>query len=89
MSQHTFKSNGLDVLCGWDRPLQGYFLVIESENQDEPLYSNLYEQNSHPECFDSYLSVLNRFGLVCPYGLLSRLEEDKVNNVGNESTEWN
>ena len=41
MSQHTFHDRGYHVLCGWDRPLQGFFLVIEKS--DELQYSNLFE----------------------------------------------
>ncbi len=31
MTQHVFSSNGYDVMCGWDRPFQGFFLLIEKK----------------------------------------------------------
>ncbi|TCT60419.1 hypothetical protein EDB44_11240 [Vibrio crassostreae] len=33
MSQHSFNARGYHVLCGWDRPLQGFFLVIEKSDE--------------------------------------------------------
>jgi len=88
MSQHTFKHSNLNVLCGWDRPLQGYFLVISDDNLDEPCYSNLYEKIPHPKLFDDFLLVLARFKLPLPLGLIEALEEDKINDTGNKLTEW-
>ncbi|HDY8067258.1 TPA: hypothetical protein RQK90_004309 [Vibrio vulnificus] len=88
MSQHTFDVSSYHVLCGWDRPLQGYFLVIEHDEHDAPLYSNLYEAPSHPDTFDVFLVVLARFGLPVPDGLIEALEQDKRNNVGNQLTQW-
>ena len=88
MSQHLFKVSSQQVLCGWDRPLQGYFLVIEHDDHDSPVYSNLYEANPHPDSFDEFLVVLARFGLNVPDGLIEALMQDKINNVGNHVTQW-
>ncbi|YCO02387.1 hypothetical protein ACB087_10430 (plasmid) [Vibrio sp. VNB-15] len=85
MSQHTFTVSSHHVLSGWDRPLQGYFLVIEHE---DPIYSNLYEAQPHPDTFDVFLVVLARFGFPVPDGLIEALEQDKRNNVGNQLTQW-
>lgn len=46
MSQHHFYTThegvGAHVYMGWDKPLQGFFLVIEKDNdEDEPFWSNL------------------------------------------------
>ncbi len=88
MSQHTFIHADLKILCGWDRPLQGYFLVIEKDGFDEPYYSNLYEDNPHPSSFDVFLIALSRFGIDLPEGLIEALEQDKSENIGNALTAW-
>lgn len=89
MSQHTFKHDQYDILCGWDRPLQGFFLVIEDVNNcDEVAYSNIYEMVSHPATFEPYLEVLKRFSIPMPDGLLVALEQDKAENKGNSITNW-
>jgi hypothetical protein len=36
MSQRIFRYQDLEVLTGWDHPLQYYFLVIESQNPLPP-----------------------------------------------------
>ncbi|PMM26314.1 hypothetical protein BCT58_08190 [Vibrio lentus] len=66
------------MLCGWDRPLQGFFLVIEKS--DELQYSNLFENDPHPKSFDVFLIVLARFGIPMPQRILTALYENKVAN---------
>ncbi|WP_045422844.1 hypothetical protein [Vibrio jasicida] len=88
MSQHVFQAQRYRVLCGWDRPLQGFFLVIEHPLFDEPCYSNLYETTPHPPTFEPFLTVLSRHGITPPDGLLDTLAKDKANNAGNSLTEW-
>ncbi|CAK2159495.1 hypothetical protein [Vibrio crassostreae] len=86
MSQHSFHARGYHVLCGWDRPLQGFFLVIEKS--DELQYSNLFEDDPHPKSFDVFLIVLARFGIPVPEQILTALDEDKAANAGNLYHRW-
>lgn len=89
MSQHSFSHGQYEILCGWDRPLQGFFLVIEDVNSREDVaYSNLYEKVSHPNTFKPFLDVLKRFSIPMPDGLLVALEQDKAENKGNSITSW-
>ncbi|MCW8348709.1 hypothetical protein MD535_22225 [Vibrio sp. ZSDZ65] len=88
MSQRTFQTHQYSILCGWDRPLQGYFLVIEDKDQDDPIYSNLDEPTPHPKVFDLFEAVLKRFGIVLPDDILIALYVDKVKNIGNSITNW-
>ena len=95
MSQHLFRSKtgaGLpvDVLCGWDRPLQGFFLVIEETegDVDEPLFSNLDQPISHPPTFAPWLAVLQRTGITIPDSLLANLAGDQRDNVGGHVTRY-
>lgn len=76
MSQHRFSGGKYSVLCGWDKPLQGFFLVIKED--DEVQYSNLYEAESHPKSFDVFLIVLARFGIDISDKLLDQLYQDKA-----------
>ncbi len=89
MSQHTFEHGHYSVLCGFDRPMQGFFLVIEDDRNDEDVaYSNLYEKVSHPTSFDPFVAVLHRFGIPIPDGLLVALDEDQKANKGNSIKSW-
>lgn len=89
MSQHTFQHGHYSILCGFDRPLQGFFLVIDDDqNSDDVAYSNLYEKVSHPDTFAPFIEVLNRFSIPIPDGLLIELEKDQEANRGNVFTTW-
>ena len=79
MSQHIFNGGIYSIFCGWDKPLQGFFLVIEENN--ELRYSNLNEYESHPKSFDPFLIVLARFGIDISDELLCKLYQDKANNL--------
>lgn len=103
MSQHRFSTSQYDVLCGWDRPLQCFFLVIdhhfdlddddldEYDFDDEFVYSNLLDQNINEplDTFDYFASILiDRFEIEIPHGLIDALDEDKSNNAGNAVRYW-
>ncbi len=65
MSQHIFytmrEGEQTKIMMGWDRPLQGYFMVIEKETDvDVPFWSNLYQKLSNHKNLDSFLSVLEQ-----------------------------
>jgi hypothetical protein len=53
MSQHIFITRQdhtpVQVLMGWDRPLQGFFLVID-RLQIGPLAHNDYDEGDHGDC---------------------------------------
>ncbi len=99
MSQHIFTTESYEILCGWDRPLQGFFLVVEKvtedgkepTDEDEYVYSNLDEPFylAHPKQFDHFVKILNRLSIDIPSGLIQALEADKINNTGNDVTRWN
>jgi hypothetical protein len=90
MSQRTFTaSGGYQVLTGWDRPLQRFFLVIETKEQNHPGYqgddyafSNLNLPNPAMS-IDQIYATLYRFKIMPPPTLFDDLEEDKRDNVGN------
>lgn len=98
MSQHTFTSPAernntgkpLQILCGWDRPLQYQHLTIETQ-ADKPadeviVYCNLLE--SAPLEVEDVQDRLQSFGITPPEGLLAELFQDEVQNVGNKHKNW-
>ena len=76
MSQHVFKTKYKNrpvmVLAGWDRPLQGFFLVVSRVNakgrEEGCVFSNLECQESHPKSFDPFRAKLQNLGIEIPDG---------------------
>ncbi|USD58946.1 hypothetical protein J4N45_10430 [Vibrio sp. SCSIO 43140] len=92
MTQHVFTTETHSVFCGYDRPLQGFFLVIEKlGGEDIPLYSNLDETDPtlvHPKSFDHFANVLEQHAIEIPDGLIAALNDDLKHNRGNGLTNW-
>lgn len=90
MSQHRFSTthNGekTRLLMGWDKPLQGYFLVIEkASDEDEPFYSNLlHAENPYPKTLEPFLEVLENLGIQVPLKMVNAVQEDGKNDIGNK-----
>ena len=89
MSQHHFytthRTQKIHVLMGWDRPLQGYFMVIEKENdQDEPYWSNLSQKESHPQTLMPFIAVLEQLNIKVPQRMIIEIMEDGANNAENK-----
>ena len=66
MSQYRLNGktpNGtVDVLLGWDEPMNWFFMVIDPE-VDEPLYSNLDEPEPERLTLEHFQRVLERFNI--------------------------
>lgn len=77
------KEKKTEVFMGWDRPLQGFFLVID-QGGDEPLWSNLYQEESHPKTLEPFINELQSRGIELPLTMISEMEQDRVENVGNK-----
>ena len=89
MSQHYFSTHheGVEttVLMGWDRPLKGYFMVIEKvDDEDLPFWSNLDCVESHPDSLDPFLAVLDQLGIKLPPQMILEVLDDAVQNMGNK-----
>ncbi|MFY1040617.1 hypothetical protein ACOMYX_19525 (plasmid) [Pantoea agglomerans] len=87
MSQYRLEgitpTGTLEVLLGWDEPMNWFFLVIDPE-ADEPLYSNLDEPEPEHLTLDHFQRVLDRFNIknisLCPGhedGLYDKLMSDR------------
>ena len=78
------------VLCGWDRPMQQYFLVIEYEeltdditDEDAYIYSNLFDESPMQQELVYFQQKLDAFGIKLPKSMMDQVREDRLNNVGN------
>ena len=105
MSQHCFKSQtatgrAVEVLIGYDRPLNGFFLVVseagaaEETDVDVFIYSNL----SDVELLDlggltldleHFKRKLNLLGIALPSPIEAELQEDRRRRVGNRFRLYN
>lgn len=89
MSQHHFftehEGQKTHVLMGWYRPLQGYFLVIDKEfDEDAPYWSNLNCAISHPKQLTPFLHVLKKKHIALPEPMMAALRLDAAENTGNK-----
>lgn len=95
MSQHrfatTYQGRPVEVLMGWDRPLQGVFMVVSRgdarEDEDEFVYSNLDDPaladcGGLPPVVDYFLVKLGDLGVAVPQAMLDEIERDSRANVG-------
>lgn len=92
MSQHTYpstyKGQPITILMGWDRPLQGFFMVIELEkvegcvycNLDDPLLSSV---GGLPDSLGHFTDKLDELGLSVPHNMIQQIELDAAANLGN------
>ena len=87
MSQHLYKTDTHAVLMGYDRPLNGFFMVIEDRH--EMVYSNLFDIeliNCGGLCLDLnyFTQKALSFGIQIPKDMLKAIEQDACEKVGNK-----
>ena len=89
----VIDGNPVKLQIGWDRPLQGYYMVVSRVSEvsggedDGYLYSNLANDDSHPRVLDPYLDWLRDKGVILPERLIEELVEDGDSNAGNKSVQ--
>lgn len=104
MSQHIFltthpEHGKLEVLAGWDRPLQGFFMHIEKleapEGEDGAvpyLYDNLDDDKlplgGLSRSFDYFLPILKQHGIEVPAAMIEDIKADGAVNMGNKVRRW-
>jgi len=105
MSQHIFSTTTQDgievtVQAGWDKPLDGYYLVVErddglggseEEGDEGYLFTNLSlpPAETHPKSFNPFIEVLLRLGVQIPNEMLSEILRDGAMKIGNRRVTWN
>ncbi len=82
---HTKNGNKVEVLLGWDNPLEYFFMVIDSDDSDEPLYSNLFESDPASLDLPHFQRVLEGFGIndVCLKPETTGIYEVLINDKDN------
>lgn len=101
MSQHYFdtqyQGRPATVLMGWDRPLSGFFLVVEENTEtDEPLiYSNLLDDDlrqlhgtSLPGYLEYFRKILDGLGIQLPEDIFTNVLNDSKMNAGNKISNY-
>lgn len=88
MSQHQFHTqhNGKPVIVqiGFDRPLGHYHMVVyELGNDDDPLYTNLDQEDAYELSLDDYRNVLSEMGITVPDSMFQETEIDAAQRQGN------
>ncbi len=93
MSRHTFETNykgeKIQVVAGWDRPLQGFFMTIEkitaSDNDaDNFILDNIIEENPYPQSFAPFIRVLTELNIAIPAQMIDEIIADSTANIGNK-----
>ena len=89
MSQHHFytlhQHEKTHILMGYDRPLQGFFLVIEKTSDgDYPFWSNLDQPVSHPKQLGPFLDILHGLNIQLPDQMIAEIIQDAKDNIGNK-----
>lgn len=88
MSQHQFHTqhNGKPVVVqlGFDRPLGHFHLVVlDPANPDDPVYTNLDEEDAFGRSLDDYRNVLADLGISVPESMFEQTELDGGQRRGN------
>lgn len=95
MSRHLFKTKlegrPISVDMGWDRPLRGFFMVVQRDDanieEETFLYDNLSMVDSHPCTLNPFLEELTRLNIAIPDEMVKEIRQDSVENVGNKCVE--
>ena len=102
MSRHFYKTTHearpIEVLIGWDRPLQGFFMVIqwldvadEDDDESEIVYSNLNDaslQPAWPSTLTPFIRQLETLNIAVPQKMLQSVLTDGESNVGNNDVHY-
>jgi len=83
MSKHLFytvyKRTPAYVLLGWDKLMQGYFMVIDYLNthKSSPLFSHTFLKEPYPNSIDYFLHVLEKeMALSVPDEMIIEIIQD-------------
>jgi len=96
MSQHYFETvyqnRPIEILMGWDKPAQGYYMVIEWSDEDDDEQIHLYTHLNDEDLSEPYAKTLAPFlgrlavlGITIPSSMLQAVLADGASNVGNRT----
>ena len=92
MSQHVYpsayKGQPVNIVVGWDRPLQGYFLNVELTEVDGFVYTScsdpqLIYSRGFAESLTPFNEKLDELGLSLLLAVIEQVELDAAANAGN------
>jgi hypothetical protein len=96
MSQHYFETvyqnRPIEILMGWDKPAQGYYMVIEWSDEDDDdqiyLYTHLNDEDlpeQYAKTVAPFIGRLAVLGITIPSSMLQGVLADGASNVGNRT----
>ena len=93
MSQHFYSTQdaggtGITIMMGYDRPLGHYFLVVERDGTEDPIYTNLRDDGPFHKSLWYYRAKLDELGLAVPSAMYREIDRDQKNNIGNRRVLW-
>lgn len=91
MSQHFFQATlnnrPVQILIGWDRPLQGFFMTITrldaADDESEVLFDSASASLRFPRGLARFRKKLAELGIKPPAGLFEAVSADARGNAGN------
>lgn len=95
MSRHyfqtTYAGKPVEVLMGFDRPCNGFFMVIdyleepEDDENEGCIYTNMWEENPHPDSLTPYLNKLTELDIAVPAEMIQEIVKDGEIKIGNKN----
>ncbi|MBG8555053.1 hypothetical protein [Hymenobacter guriensis] len=79
------------IRCGFDRPLLQFFLSILAQpdtEAEDSLYDSLFEVGGGLAEAEQIEQVCKHFGVCLPVGLVSQLQAEERQNIGNRVVMW-
>ena len=88
MADATHEWRPVQVSVGWDRPLQGFYLLVEyvdlaDDAESEYVFPNLSQSNPFPRSLDPCRDELQGLGISIPESMFEQAQLDQHRNVVN------
>ena len=92
MSRYEFNHGRYAFACGWDRPLQYFFLDVydkEGSDEDEPIFDNL-TLGKPGMSIGEIKEVCGKFGTDLPLDIESNMIRDQIEDLHEQgrSVDW-
>ena len=94
MSRHSFKNiyqgQPVEIIAGWDKPLQAYFLLIQFLEVTEEiyLYNDSLDYSLGQKNWVFFEQKLIDFGLYIPVAMAQAVVMDGQTNAGNRNVQY-
>lgn len=79
-----YQNEQVEVIAGWDNPLQTFFLDILVDGEDEDIiYSSMYQGNGGFFSLEDAQKVLTKRGIKVPTGFWEKVEKKSREEIYN------